>query len=153
MRISEALRGVKRIGVDTSSLVDLANGTPRSARAWARILPRVEAGELVLVASHLLIAEARVTNYVASGDQSALKQTLARVEMVATTEDMANLAADLGIAYHIDTPDALHLASALLSGCEAFLTVDSDFSRVRGYPLPGAPERVFKILNTMDLEA
>jgi predicted nucleic acid-binding protein len=152
VRASEALRGVTRLGVDTSALVDLVNSTSRSALAWARVLPLVEGGELVLVASHLMIAEALVICHGLRSDMATLEALLVKVETVATTLESARLAAEIGIAYRVATPDALHLATAILSGCEAFLTVDSGFSRVRGYPLPGAPERVFKILNTMELE-
>ena len=142
------LRGVTRIGVDTSVLVDLVEGSSRSAAEWARILPRVESGEITLVASPLLIAEALVASYVIKSDAANYEPAFARLESAPFTEETARLAAEIGIAYHLETTDALHIATALLSRCDAILTADSDFNRVRGYPLPWAPERVLKIIHT-----
>lgn len=153
MRISDALRGVTKIGVDTSALVDLVTSHERSALAWSRILPRVESGEISLVSSCFMVAEALVTAYVIPADQAEIQQAIARVERVPLTDDVAILTAEIGIAYHLDTSDAVHIATALLSGCEAFLTADSDFLRVRGYPLPWAPERVLRVILAQELSA
>ena len=151
MRVAEALRGVTRIAIDTSAFVDLVEGSPRSALVWGWLLSRAEAGEIALVASPLMIAEALVTAYVLGSDATIYESRLALLEQAIFNEATARLAAEIGITYHLETTDALHVATALLSGCEALLTADTDFSRVRGYPLPGAPERVFKVLLTQEL--
>lgn len=151
MTVSEALHRVTRLCLDTSALVDLVQVHPRAALAWSRLLPRVESGEITLVASPLLIAEALVTAYVTERGREEYDLAFARLEQAPFTEETARLAADVGIYYHLETTDALHMATALLSGCEAILTSDSDFARVRGYPLPGAPERVLKVILTQEL--
>lgn len=43
---------------------------------------------------------------------------------------IADRAADLRAYYRLRTPDALQLAAAALTGCEAFLTNDSELRRV-----------------------
>ena len=42
----------------------------------------------------------------------------------------AEMAAQLRATYGLRTPDALHLGSAITSGCQVFLTNDADFKRV-----------------------
>lgn len=152
MKVAEALRGVTRLAIDTSAFVDLVESSPRSALAWGRILLRVEARELVLISSPLMIAEALVTAYVLGSDVTLYEAQLSLIEQAICDEETARLAAEIGITYHLETTDALHVATALLAGCEALLTADTDFSRVRGYPLPGAPERVFKVILTQELK-
>jgi predicted nucleic acid-binding protein len=44
--------------------------------------------------------------------------------------DTAILAADLRARYNLRTPDALQIATALQSGCQAFLTNDTTLKRV-----------------------
>lgn len=39
-------------------------------------------------------------------------------------------AADLRARYNLRTPDALHVATAIVSGCDAFLTNDADIKQV-----------------------
>ena len=46
-------------------------------------------------------------------------------------EDAARIRADAGLK----TPDALHAATALATGCAAFFTNDTDFRRVAGLPV------------------
>ena len=50
---------------------------------------------------------------------------------LATWEDAARIRAETGLA----TPDALHAATALRTGCAAFITNDADFRRVEGLPV------------------
>ena len=46
-------------------------------------------------------------------------------------EDAARIRADTGLK----TPDALHAATALSTGCALFITNDTDFRRVEGLPI------------------
>ena len=46
-------------------------------------------------------------------------------------EDAARIRADTGLK----TPDALHAATALNTGCAVFVTNDTDFRRVEGLPI------------------
>jgi predicted nucleic acid-binding protein len=46
------------------------------------------------------------------------------------TTSIAERAARLRVEHNLRTPDALHLATAVLTGCEAFLTNDQRLKRV-----------------------
>jgi predicted nucleic acid-binding protein len=52
------------------------------------------------------------------------------VSTIAVDSIIAIKAAELWAAYNLKTPDALHVASAIVSGCDAFLTNDSGIKRV-----------------------
>jgi predicted nucleic acid-binding protein len=44
--------------------------------------------------------------------------------------EIAEIAAELRGRHHLRTPDALQIAAALHSGCQAFLTNDQELSRL-----------------------
>ncbi|MCY3921242.1 MAG: type II toxin-antitoxin system VapC family toxin [Chloroflexi bacterium] len=105
------------------------------APAWQR----AENGQFVIVCSELVLAEALVQP-LREGRRKVedlLRNVLAapEVHLAPTTrqlwEDAARLRADTGLK----TPDALHAATALLTGCALFVTNDSDFRRVEGLPV------------------
>lgn len=48
---------------------------------------------------------------------------------------VAEQAAQLRTIYRLRTPDALHVATALVSGCDAFLTNDIKLKRVVEIPV------------------
>ena len=52
------------------------------------------------------------------------------LRLVHLDAEVAIRAAELRARYNLRTPDAVQLASALVAGAEAFLTNDSDLSRV-----------------------
>lgn len=153
MRISEALHGVMRLGVDASALIDLIDSVPRSAQAWRGVLSRTQAGDLVLVSSSVLLVEVIATGDDMAIEASRVEAALSRLEMVDLGQEIARLAASMRRDYGLETPDAIHIATALAARCEAFLTADRDFLRVSGYPLPWAPSRTLKIIVAQELSA
>lgn len=50
--------------------------------------------------------------------------------LVPVTEGIAETAAQLRARYNLRTPDAIHVATALENGCDAFLTNDKGIQRV-----------------------
>jgi len=44
---------------------------------------------------------------------------------------IAEQAARLRAQYRLRTPDAIHIATAMIAGCDAFLTNDRDLKRVQ----------------------
>ena len=57
------------------------------------------------------------------------------VQLVPATRQVWEDAARIRAASGLKTPDALHAATALRSGCALFITNDTDFRRVRGLPI------------------
>lgn len=135
MRLADALRDVTRVCLDSSAVIDYAEGQPRSIATLTRLFQRIDAGEIQAVGSVLLFTEVMVyaqtdAKLAEAGDK--FRALLGALERVPVTEEIANRAAELRLRYRLQSLDALHLATAQLSGCQAFVTSDSDFLRTTG---------------------
>ena len=105
------------------------------APAWRQ----AAAGQFGVVCSELVIAETLVRPIRESNADfaAAIRDVFSapEVELIPTTrqlwEDTARLRAEAGLK----TPDALHAATTLRSGCTLFITNDTDFRRVHGLPI------------------
>jgi predicted nucleic acid-binding protein len=77
-----------------------------------------------LVGSVLLLPEllSKPTRLGLELEVNALLECLSRLELLAIDATIASLAVDLGAAYKLKAPDAIHLASAVVSGVDAFVT-------------------------------
>jgi predicted nucleic acid-binding protein len=53
-------------------------------------------------------------------------------DTIGITRDVVDRATELRAYHNVRTPDALHLAAAILSNCEVFLTNDHRLDRVPG---------------------
>ncbi len=105
------------------------------APAWQQ----AEAGQFVMVCSELVIAETLVLP-IREGNadlEAAFQAVFAapEVQLIPATrrlwEDAARIRGEAGLT----TPDALHVATALWTGCALFITNDTDFRRVEGLPV------------------
>ena len=97
------------------------------------------AGRFILVSSELVALETLIRP-LRDGNarlEMLFRSILAAAEMnlipatLAIWEDAAHIRATTGLA----TPDALHAATALGTGCTLFITNDTDFHRVEGLPI------------------
>ncbi len=95
-----------------------------------------KAGRFALASSELVALETLIRP-LRDGNvllEMLFRSVLAAEEMnlipatLATWEDAARIRADTGLA----TPDALHAATALSTGCALFVTNDTDFHRIEG---------------------
>jgi predicted nucleic acid-binding protein len=59
--------------------------------------------------------------------------TYPNLEWIAPDLEIANLAARLRAKYKLETPDAIHAATAILRGATAFVTNDSSFERIPAF--------------------
>jgi predicted nucleic acid-binding protein len=137
--LKEALRGVKRLGIDSSAFIDFAQGNPRSIRALKRIFEHIEGKELEGVTTVLTLTEvlafARRTSDEGDDLEAGYRVILYSegIRRAAVDEATALRAADLRERYGLGTPDAIQIATALEAGCQAFLTIDAgDFLRASG---------------------
>jgi predicted nucleic acid-binding protein len=55
--------------------------------------------------------------------------------MLPITRPVQQLAAQLRADTGVQTPDAIHAATALLAACDVFLSNDADFRRIAKLPL------------------
>jgi predicted nucleic acid-binding protein len=99
------------------------------------IFQRVDAGSLQIVTSVITLTEVLVmpiqtghTRY-----EREYREMLLNTQDITTTSVspvIAEQAARLRAKYRLRTPNALHIATAIDSGCDAFLTNDLDIRRV-----------------------
>lgn len=114
----------------------------RFAEYWPRIRPlweRSSRREIVLVSSELTLLES-LAGPIKRGDRALADDyekllTGTDMRLLPITLPVLKLAAwqrgDAGLR----TPDAIHAATALLAGCDEFVTNDEGFRRVKNLPM------------------
>ena len=135
-KIQDALAGVTRLGLDTDALIYFVEANATYGPLLSNIFSRIDRGQIVSVASTIALTETLVRPLRSkdTAQQQKIKDLLLNSRnMVSIPVDstIAGTAADLRARYNLRTPDALHAATAINSGCDAFLTNNgSDFRRV-----------------------
>jgi predicted nucleic acid-binding protein len=121
------------IYVDTNIVIRLMEGDAAAcAPLYARLLPLRGTGRFLLT-SRLTRLECRVKPLRAN-DTALLALydtffTSAEVEVLELTPAVIEKATELRAALNVKTPDALHLASAIVNRARAFLTGDRNLAR------------------------
>lgn len=135
MRISDALDGIQRLRVETAPYIYYVENHPIYAEKVDAILQFVEAMAIEIRTSVITLTETLMKPIQVS-DQSLIDtyhELLTEtdyIQLISVTPDLAAKAAHLRARYNLRTPDALHVASAIESGCNAFLTNDLGLKRV-----------------------
>ena len=111
MQIEEALAGVSRLFLDTAPVIYFVERNPEFVDRVDPIFDRLE---------FLTDLEQVYLNVVTRGDVLFVEDTLA----------IAHEAARVRFKYNLQLPDALQIAAAIASNCEAFLTNDVQIKRV-----------------------
>jgi predicted nucleic acid-binding protein len=137
MALSAALQNVRRLALDTSPLIYVFE---KHALHFAKVEPviaAIDAGTLRGVASTLALLETLV-GPIQSGN-AALADVYRRArtqapnfELVPVDDRVAELAANVRARHHFKTPDTIHLATAVVSGADAFLTNDQQLRAFTG---------------------
>lgn len=118
------------LGVDTDCLIYLAEGYGSERQRFLR--ERVFDGGREIVVSTLALAEILVKVYQRGASAAAARsalESLPGVRFVAPFADIAQQAARIRAETGFRLPDAIHVATAAVSGAEAFLTNDARLDR------------------------
>lgn len=135
VKLADALRGVTSLGLDTAPIIYFVEAHPQDDALMQAVFQRIRAGTPVGITSVVTLSEAMVRP-LATGDrtlQAAYRQLLRRSAAIRTVEigpGFALRAAALRGHYGMLLPDALQVAAALQSGCQAFLSNDRRLQRV-----------------------
>jgi len=121
-----------RLYLDTAPVIYAIERVPLYAAA---IDKRLSDAGIVLVASDLTRMECRVMP-LRNGNADLLKDyddyfREAVDEIVILSREVIDCATDIRAKYRFKTPDAIHLAAAVMSGCDAFLTNDRRLDRFK----------------------
>jgi len=131
----------KRVYLDTNVFIYALNGFPPYVPLLTELFDAIGAGSLVAIASELALAELLVIPFRhadASEEQRcrAIFRASPGVELqpvsIAVLEGVARLRAALST---VRTPDAIHIATAQLAGCDFFVTNDAHLRAVGELPV------------------
>ena len=129
MKIDEALQGVSRLAFDTSPIIYFVEANPAYDELVSNIFNRVAAGELEGWTSVISLSEVLVQPIVAGRNdlQQAYRELLLKSSNFHTlpiTATVAEDAARMRATYGLRLPDAIQIAFAIDTGCEAILCND-----------------------------
>jgi len=133
MRIEEALTGVSRLFLDTAPVIYFVEQNPQFVEQVDPIFDRLES-EITAVVGAVAVAE-RLVGTLRLG-LTDLEQVYLNVldredvVFVESTLAIAREAARVRFQYNLQLPDALQVAAAIASGCQAFLTNDAQLKRI-----------------------
>ena len=135
IKLDVALSGVTALGFDTSPFIYFIERHPAYVQLLREVFLRIDAGTIKGVGSVVTLTEvltkpkqvgaAQLENEYRSRLLDGRNFTLVPIDSA-----IAELAADLRARYRIRTPDALQIAAALRTGCQAFLTNEGGLRRV-----------------------
>jgi len=135
MRIDDALAGVTKLGLDTPPIIYFIESHPVYDIAATEVFGRIEAGSITGVTSVISMTEVLIHPLRRSDARlyekyRELLVSTQHLELVSIGPAIAEGAAVLRSHHGLRVPDALQLASAIESDCQAFLTNDTALRRV-----------------------
>lgn len=140
MTLPAALASATRIGVDTAPLIYFIEKDPKYANLLHTLFGRTVSNQIQLVTSVVSLTEVltrpiQVANAELNLAYRDMLLGTVNVLTLPVTPEIAIRAAELRGIYRLRTPDALQLATALVSQAELFLTNDSKLKRVTDIPV------------------
>lgn len=137
---SAVLRGRKRVLLDTSLWIYHFEAHPRFGAAAGRILGDLEAGRFTAIASELALLELTVLplrqgRQDIADEYELLLTHFPNLELVPLSRVILLEAASLRATQGLRTPDAIHVATAVISGASAIVTNDASWRRLGSIPV------------------
>lgn len=128
-----SLKG-KRVYLDTNTIIYALEGIPEFANLKAGLLDPLDKGELIVVTSELTLVETIVgpRKSGSKSDEAIFRAFLtpsANVVLEPISMQVLEKVIDLRAQFGFKVPDAIHLATGMLAGCDAFITNDSHWSK------------------------
>ena len=137
-RVSDELGG--RVYLDANVVIYAVEGFADVAAQVQALLAALDAAEIVAVTSELTLAEVlvkplREQNRAARQAYETFLTPTPVLQTVPISRDVLEAAARLRATTRLKLPDAIHLATARLGGCDSFLTNDDLFKPVGPTPV------------------
>jgi predicted nucleic acid-binding protein len=135
MTIDMALDGIDHVGLDTVPVIYFVEANPKYDLLVTEIFRRIASGIIVAFTSTVTITEVlshpyKSANAVLAQQYRDLLLHSNNLSTIDIDPQIADDAAKLRAQYGFRTPDALQIAVATATGCQAFLTNDARLSRV-----------------------
>ena len=133
------LKGLKsqKVGLDTMIFIYAFEEYPAYLPFLKNFFSVLEKGEIEAVTSTITITEClvhpyRKKDFALAAQYMVLFRNFPHLSVVPVTDDIAERATFLRAHYNLKTPDAIQVATALISGSRAFLTNDENLAPVKG---------------------
>ena len=140
MKIDDALHGITRLGLDTAPIIYFIKENLDFHPLCVPFFQAIDSGAIEAFTSTITLPETLV-HPLRNGDTPravAFRNLLLATQGITTVPlsvTIAERTARLRADYNLRTPDAAQIATALLSGCQAFLTNDERLKRVTEIPV------------------
>lgn len=130
--MSRSLVGISSLYLDANILIYLVEGNVTISELVLAAFREIEAHNITLYTSEITVTECLNGAYQVGLEELAQKY----LELLGTEDFITLLPVDLQVCieaarisaeHRLKTADSLHLATAAVSGCQAFLTNDSAF--------------------------
>lgn len=135
MTPEDSLRGVKRLGLDSAPIIYFVERNNTYHPRCVPFFTAIDNGTLQAATSALSLPET-LMHPLRNGDtarETAFLDLLLLTQGIHTVPlsiYIAQRAARLRADYNLRTPDAVQVATAILEGCDAFLTNDTRLKRI-----------------------
>jgi predicted nucleic acid-binding protein len=135
MKISDAFQGINKVFLDTAPVIYYVEATPGYAFVAQEVFKLLGQGNFEAVVSPVTLAEClvmpiRLGQAQAQQDFIDILTNTNGISFVPITASVSQKAAIMRVRYGLKLPDALQVATALVAGCDAFLTNDAALQRV-----------------------
>jgi len=124
----------RRVYLDANTIIYAVEGLPNFTNLRAGLLDPLDSGALTAVTSELTLIETITGPRKAgnSDDEAAFRRFLtpsSNLLMPPLTPPVIEKVIELRARFGFKTPDAIHLATGILAGCDVFVTADQAWSR------------------------
>ena len=135
MKVNNAIQGIRRLFLDIAPIIYYVENHPNYYELTQVIFDGIDEGLLLGVTSPITLSECLVYPYklgliALAQDFIYLIVDGENINFVLIDEDIGNLAAQMRARYNLSLTDALQIATAIQSNCDAFLTNDLQLKRV-----------------------
>ncbi len=133
-RIADALSGIRSLGVDSDCIIYFVDPNPAFEQKMVAVFQAITSGQLrgqTLTLTEGLVGPLRKGDRETAQRYRDLLLNSFDFQVLPIDAAVAERAADMRVRYNMRTPDAVQAASAIHSGCDAFLTNNgSHFRRI-----------------------
>ncbi len=135
MNVRDTLQGVQRLYIETAPLIYYVEENPSYVLKMDVFIAAVDTASIEAVSSVITLVEVlphpiREGNTTLEQEYRTILSYSGNFSLLPVTMQIVDIAAGLRARYNLRTPDALHVATALEAGCDAFLTNDAAIKRV-----------------------
>lgn len=135
MKLSAALANIQRLCIETAPFIYFVERHPTYIDRMRAVFQMLDEGAFEGITSTVTLTEV-LMKPIQAGDKAlekAYRELLLNtryIEIEPISIPIADKAAALRAAYNLRTPDAMQLATGIISGCHGFLTNDRKLLRV-----------------------